>query len=141
MPTHSEIAAFIETFKNTAFAKDVSGFLALYDDDTRIFDLWKKWSYRGVSAWKTAVLEWFNHTGENRDAISLDDVVIQGSDDFCVVTAFITFSCVDAEGAVLRAMHERLTWALAKKGNGWKILHQHSSAPVGDDLKIRFDRD
>ncbi|HEY9154475.1 MAG TPA: nuclear transport factor 2 family protein [Opitutaceae bacterium] len=141
MPNHSEITAFIETFKSTAFAKDVSGFLALYDDDARIFDLWKKWSYRGVAAWKPAVEEWFKHTGENRDAISLHDVVIQGAEGFCTVTAFITFSCVDPKGVVLRAMHERLTLVLTKSQSGWKILHQHSSAPVGDDLKIRFDRD
>ena len=141
MPADPEIAALIETFKRTAFAKDVSGFLALYDDDASIFDLWKRWSYRGVGAWKEAVVEWVDHTGENRDAISLEEVTMQGQGDFRAVTALITFSCVSPSGAVLRAMHERLTWVLAKRTTGWKIVHQHTSAPVGDDLKIRFDRD
>jgi len=141
MPVDPEMTALIEAFKRAAFAKDVSGFLALYEDDATVFDLWKRWSYRGVAAWKEAVVEWFNHTGENRDAISLEEVTMQGQGDFRAVTGLITFSCVALNGAVLRAMHERLTWVLAKKKTGWKIVHQHTSAPVGDDLKIRFDRD
>lgn len=136
-----DISALIETFKRTVFAKEVAGFLALFDRDVVIFDLWKKWAHRGIDAWRQTVAEWFDQTGENRDAVSLDDVVISGDGGFRAVTAFVTFSCTSPTGAVLRAMSERLTWILAKKAGAWKIVHQHTSAPVGDDLKIRFDRD
>ena len=37
---------------------------------------------------------------------------------------------LSAEGRELRAMHNRLTWALKQENGAWKIVHEHISAPV-----------
>jgi len=136
----ADIAQLIETFKRAAFDKDVSRFLSLYDENVIIFDLWQTWEHRGIAAWRIAVVEWFTSTGENRDAVSFEEVSVAGNGDVCFVHAMIKFSCVSPEGNVLRAMHERLTWGLVKK-TSWKIVHQHTSAPVdGADCKLIFEK-
>ncbi len=135
-----EVADFIETFKRAAFDQDVAALLSLYDENVCVFDLWQTWSYRGVASWKEAVVNWFTSTGENRDAITFDELSINLRGDFCLVHALITFSCVSPEGKTLRAMHERMTWGLEKKAR-WQIVHQHTSAPVsGSDFKVIFQK-
>jgi ketosteroid isomerase-like protein len=32
-------------------------------------------------------------------------------------------------------MTNRVTWGLRRTPDGWKIAHEHTSAPLGDDLK------
>jgi hypothetical protein len=27
-------------------------------------------------------------------------------------------------------MHNRLSWTLARRGAGWRIVHEHTSAPI-----------
>jgi len=45
--------------------------------------------------------------------------------------AFVTFKGLSAEGTELRAMNNRLTWALERPpDNGWKIVHEHNSGPA-----------
>jgi ketosteroid isomerase-like protein len=41
---------------------------------------------------------------------------------------------------MLRSLQDRLTWVLVRKGGGWLITHQHTSFPVGDDLKAILRR-
>jgi ketosteroid isomerase-like protein len=50
--------------------------------------------------------------------------------DLAVVHAFVTYTGQSAEGKELRAMQNRLTWALKQQDGGWKIVHEHTSAPV-----------
>ena len=38
-------------------------------------------------------------------------------------------------------MNNRLTWILRKEPDGaWKIVHEHTSAPVGDEGKVQLRR-
>jgi hypothetical protein len=42
----------------------------------------------------------------------------------------------------LRAMQNRLTWALKPAGSAWKIVHEHTSAPMGfKDSKVILQRE
>jgi ketosteroid isomerase-like protein len=50
--------------------------------------------------------------------------------DVAVVHAFVTYTGVSAAGHAVRTMHNRLTWALKQHEDTWKIVHEHSSAPV-----------
>jgi len=51
-------------------------------------------------------------------------------DDTAVLSAFVTFAGLSADGAELRSMNNRLTWGLRKTGGAWKVVHEHTSAPV-----------
>jgi|GEM_PF-5744545 len=37
---------------------------------------------------------------------------------------------VFAEGTPLRSRQNRLTWVLQKKAGQWKIVHEHTAAPI-----------
>ena len=50
--------------------------------------------------------------------------------DVAVVHAFVTYTGVSAEGEELRAIHNHLTWAIKQHAGAWKIVHEHTSAPV-----------
>ena len=48
---------------------------------------------------------------------------------------------LSADGEELRSMNNRLTWVLRKDANGvWKIVHEHTSAPAGDEGKVQLRR-
>jgi ketosteroid isomerase-like protein len=39
-------------YKAAARTKNVEAFLAIYDDDVHVFDMWGMWSLRGIEAWR-----------------------------------------------------------------------------------------
>ena len=119
-----------EAYKAAVFAKDVEAFLALYGQDVHIFDMWGEWSYNGLEAWRGMVTDWFGTLGTERVAVDLDDLQTIVAQDVAVAHAFVTYKGLSAEGRELRAMHNRLTWVLKQENGAWKIIHEHTSAPV-----------
>ncbi len=41
-------AKVIDSYEEAVLAKDADAFAALYGDDVHVFDMWDKWSLRGV---------------------------------------------------------------------------------------------
>ena len=123
-------------------AKDVDAFVALYADDVRSFDLWERWSYDGKDELREMVSGWFGSLPEDEVvAVEFDEVRTQPGEDVAAVSAFTTFAAVAPDGAVLRSMNNRLTWVLRKDpGGAWKIAHEHTSAPAGDEGKVQLRR-
>jgi len=123
-------------------AKDVDAFLDLYADDVRNFDLWQEWTYDGKDALRAMVTEWFGSLPDDEVvAVEFDEVRTQAGDDVAAVTAFTTFAAVSPDGTVLRSMNNRLTWVLRKDGDGaWQIVHEHTSAPAGEEGKVQLRR-
>jgi uncharacterized protein (TIGR02246 family) len=139
--TEGAIAGLLERYKTAIFTKDLEGFLALFDQDTVIFDLWAKWSYAGIDSWRPVVADWFGSLNSERDVVAFDDVKTVVAGDVAMVHAFIRFTATSAEGKALRSMQERLTWTLIRKQGSWKIAHQHTSAPIdADTLKVILQR-
>jgi uncharacterized protein (TIGR02246 family) len=128
----SSIAEIIQSYRASVYSKDVDAFIALYRDDVRVFDMWGRWSYDDADTWRKMAVDWFGSLGDDRVEVKFDDVrtIVQG--DLCVLHAFITVSGLSAEGNELRSMSNRLTWALQREhGAGWKVAHEHTSAPAG----------
>jgi len=121
-------------------AKDVEAFLALYADDVRSFDLWGAWSYDGKDALRAMVEEWFGSLGTDVTVVEFDEARSEVGEDVAGVSAFVTFRGVSAAGEELRSMNNRLTWILRRDGDGWKIAHEHTSAPVGDEGRVQLKR-
>lgn len=131
----------LEAYAAAVRAKDVEGFVGLYEDDVRTFDLWSEWSYDGRDAVRGMVTEWFGSLGTDVVAVEFDEVRTQGGDDVGAVSAFLTFRGLSAEGEELRSMNNRLTWVLRKDADGaWKIAHEHTSAPAGEGGKVQLKR-
>ena len=123
-------------------AKDVDAFVGLYADDVRTFDLWSEWSYDGKPAFREMVTEWFGSLPDDEVvAVEFDEIRTQAGEDVAAVSAFTTFAAVAPDGTELRSMNNRLTWILRKDADGaWKIVHEHTSAPAGDEGKVQLRR-
>jgi len=135
------ILQMFDAYKAAVFAKDVDAFVALYHENVCVFDMWSTWSYNGVEAWRGMVVEWFRSLGSERVAVQVHSVQILVTNDLAVAYAFISYTGLSAEGKELRTMHNRLTWALKQQGSAWKIVHEHSSAPVDfETSKVMLQR-
>ncbi len=132
----------LSAYADAVRAKDVDAFVGLYADDVRNFDLWEQWSYDGKDALRGMVAEWFGSLADDEQvAVTFDEVRSQAGPDVAAVSAFTTFAAVSPDGTELRSMNNRLTWVLRKETDGsWKIVHEHTSAPAGDEGKVQLRR-
>lgn len=131
MSDRQEIKDMLDRYRTAVYDKDVDAFVALYDDEVMVFDMWANWVYRGTAEWRKMATEWFGSLGGEFSAPEFHDVQIATGDGMASAHAFITYRGLSAEGKELRAMDNRITWVLRKDGEGrWKIVHEHSSAPA-----------
>lgn len=124
------IRRVLDAYKAAVFAKNVDAFVALYDQNVCVFDMWGEWSYNGIKAWRKMVTDWFGSLGTERVSVGVSDVRVVVAQDVAVVHAFVTYRGLSTEGEELRAMSNRLTLALKQSSGTWRIVHEHTSAPV-----------
>jgi ketosteroid isomerase-like protein len=123
----------LASYASAVHAKDVAAFMRLYDSSVRVFDTWGVWSYEGAEAWQRAVEGWFTSLGAERVKVTFDDVHISAAQGVAVVSAIVTYAGLSAQGEPVRAMQNRLSWALRTIGHVPRIVHEHTSAPLGYD--------
>jgi len=137
----SAVRGVLEGYKAAVFAKDVDAFVALYADDVQVFDMWGRWSHRGLEAWRAMAAEWFGSVGTERVVVDFSDVQTVVSPDLAVAHAFVTYTALAADGTKLRSLDNRMTVALKPHGGVWKIVHEHTSAPIDfETTKAIFKR-
>ena len=135
------VAKILEAYRAAVYARDVAAFMRLYDPKVRVFDAWGVWSYEGAANWQTAVEGWLSSLGSERVKVSFENVQSQGTEDYVIVSAIVTYAGVSAQGEPLRAMQNRFSWALRKSGHVLRIVHEHTSMPVGfEDQKALLTR-
>jgi ketosteroid isomerase-like protein len=133
------IDRIVDGYKAAVLAKDADALLR--DPKVRVFDAWGVWSYEGADAWRQTVEGWFTSLGSERVQVSFADTQVADWGDCAVLSAIVTYAGVCAEGAPLRSMHHRLTWALRTSGHVLRIAHEHTSAPIGfEDQKAILQR-
>lgn len=111
-------------------AKDVDAFAALYDQDIHVFDMWGKWSLHGLTAWRDMAMDWFSSLGDEQVLVTFDSESSTMAGDLAIGHAVLTYTAIAPDGTKLRSLTNRATMALRKSGDSWKILHQHTSAPI-----------
>jgi hypothetical protein len=58
------------------------------------------------------------------------------------MSAVVTYAGVSADGRALKEMQNRITWVLQASGHVLRIIHEHTSAPVGfEDAKAILERE
>jgi ketosteroid isomerase-like protein len=138
----ASITLVLESYAAAVEAKNIDALMRLYDPGARVFDLWGIWSYDGAEAWRRAVEGWFASLGSERVKVAFEAVVASGGRDFAAVSAIVTYAGVSAAGEPLRSMQNRLTWALRSSGHVLRIVHEHTSAPIGfEDMKAILQRE
>ena len=136
------ITRVLEAYKSAVHAKDVEAMMKLYDTRVRVFDAWGVWSYEGAASWQRAIEGWFTSLGAAETVkVTFEDVRTHGDADFAVVSTIVTYASLSTDGEQVRALQNRLTWALRTSGHVLRILHEHTSAPVGfEDSKAILQR-
>ncbi len=139
--TEKQVQQVLEGYKSAVAAKDVEAFMHVYDANVRVFDAWGVWSYEGASAWRVAVEGWFTSLGAESVRVTFEDVQVIAEKESAFVSAIVTYAGLSAEGQELRAMQNRISWALKTRGHVLRVVHEHTSAPVGfDDMKAILHR-
>jgi uncharacterized protein (TIGR02246 family) len=126
----SEVESLLDAYRDAVDAKDVDAFVAIFADDVLVFDMWGTWSHDGIDAWREMAEGWFGSLGDERVRVDFDDVQTTVGEDVAVLSAFVTFAGLSADGEELRSMNNRLTWGLRTVDGTWKVVHEHTSAPV-----------
>ncbi len=136
------VAQVLETYKSAVYARNAQTFMHLYDPKVRVFDTWGVWSYEDSAAWQRAIEGWFSSLGTERVKVTFDDVQTSGTREFVVLSAIVTYAGHDAQGGQLRSMQNRISWVLRLSGHVLRIVHEHTSVPVGfEDTKAILHRD
>jgi ketosteroid isomerase-like protein len=136
------LARVLESYASAVASKDVEAFMRLYDPDVRVFDAWGVWSYEGSEAWQRAVEGWFTSLGTEKVKVRFDDVQTSAGREMAMVSAIVTYAGVSAQGEQLRSMQNRITWVLRTSGHVLRIVHEHTSAPIGfEDSKAILQRE
>lgn len=138
----ADAEALIAEYAAAVWAKDPARLAAIYAPDIRVFDTWGVWSHDGREAWRRSLEGWLGSLGEDSVKVQFDDVRLAHHGETGSVTAFVTYSAVDAAGRVLRSMQNRLSWFLIKAAARWVIAHEHTSVPISfENQKAILHRD
>lgn len=140
--TDPQVRRALDTYKSAVLAKNVETFMHVYAPDVRVFDAWGQWSCEGAAAWRVVVEGWFRSLGSETCRVAFDDVRIVGDGGFAAMSAIVTYAGVSALGEPLRSLQNRISWVLKTSGHVLRVVHEHTSAPIGfDDAKAILQRD
>jgi uncharacterized protein (TIGR02246 family) len=129
-PTRDPVAQALAAYQTAVYAKDVDAFVALFDADVHVFDMWGQWTHQGLAAWRAMAEGWFGSLGDERVVVEFSEVQGEAVGDLAYGHAFARFSARAADGQTLRSLDNRLTLVMRQQAGGWKIVHQHTSAPI-----------
>ncbi|MGZ5034830.1 MAG: YybH family protein, partial [Usitatibacter sp.] len=129
--TEKSIARVLGSYESAVYSKDVEAFMRLYDPSVRVFDAWGVWSYEGAAAWQRAIEGWFTSLGSEKVKVRFEDVRTSGGRELAMVSAIVTYAGLSAQGEPLRVMQNRITWVLRTTAHVLRIVHEHTSAPIG----------
>jgi ketosteroid isomerase-like protein len=125
-----EIEDFFEDYKNAVWQKDATTLLKLYDNEVVSFDMWDIGYYKTLNEWTPEIENWLSSLGEEKVKVDFEIIKVFKSDTNGFASGLIEFQAINTQGAVLRKMKNRITVGFSRFENGWKVVHQHVSAPV-----------
>ena len=121
---------FFAVYASAARRKDSAAMAALYADDLLDFDMWSDWVHAGSASMRKLIDDWFDGLGSDQVAVEFDNIRIWPGPDLAAASAIVTFRGLDASGVEKRSMQNRLSWVAVRGPMGWRIAHQHTSAPI-----------
>ena len=128
--TPFDAKGLFEAYRSAVLNKSVERLMALYDEDVLAFDTWDAWSLAGAREWREMNQDWLGSLGSETVEVEFEDTRTYQGGDTAAASAVLTFRAVSETGEILRSMQNRLTWVAARRGDRWKIVHQHTSVPI-----------
>ena len=139
--TEKSVSRILETYASAVYARNVTTFMHLYDPSVRVFDAWGVWSYEGSESWQRAVEGWFSSLGKERVKVKFSEVQTASAGPIVTLSAVVSYVAVSEQGDEIRTMENRITWVLKTIGHVLRIVHEHTSAPIGfEDMKAILSR-
>jgi uncharacterized protein (TIGR02246 family) len=126
------IDALARAYGIAAAAADLDGFLALYDDDVVVHDLFSPEPIVGSTAWRSQVTDWFGDVKEgDRNVAEIAPLTVHVAGDLATAFGRVRYAIVEPDGSERYGMWNRLTWALRRGDDGaWRVLHEHTSVSL-----------
>jgi ketosteroid isomerase-like protein len=116
--------------------RDARALIQLYDPKVRVFDAWGIWEYNGAASWQVAIEGWFSSHPTQQLRASFSHCTVLGQADMATMSAIVSYAGLAADGTELQSMQNRITWILKESGHNLRIVHEHTSPPIGfDDMK------
>ncbi len=131
-----EIEDFFKEYKKAAWEKDSAAMIRLYDTSLVQFDMWDTGYISTPREWAAEIENWFESLGEERVQAEFEMIQVHSSDSIGFASALIQFQAISPDGSVVRGMKNRITLGFVKQTKGWKVVHQHISAPVSSDTLL-----
>lgn len=128
-----EIEDFFKIYQNAAWNKDISAMIYLYGKNVVIFDMWDQGYITNAEDWHKIIFEWLNSLGEEKVKVEFEMIHIHQSGNVGFASALISFQAIANDGSVLRSMKNRITLGFSQFEDGWKVIHQHTSAPISSN--------
>ena len=127
------VRAFADGYAAAVLAKDVDAFASLYHRDVHVFDMWGRWSLRGLDAWREMARAWFASLGDESVAVAFDAIEETAVGDLAFGHATARFTAHAPDGSVLRWLENRFSVAMRREDGAWTVVHEHTSAPIAHD--------
>jgi len=125
---------FFTRYKQAAWDKDIENMRSLYHDHVVIYDMWTKGYQTGLTEWSGDIKDWLGSLGEEKVNVIFEMIETHESGDIGFGSALITYQAISPDTSILRSMRNRVTIGFKKEKDRWKVIHQHTSAPVNSDL-------
>ncbi len=130
MPASTPFDDFLAGYAAAVRARDVAAFLALYDPALHVFDMWQAAPVEGLPPWHAMAEGWFGGLGEETVVVTWRQADAQVDGDLAIGHAILTFAAHAADGQRLRQLDNRLSVAMRRGADGWRVFHEHTSAPI-----------
>ncbi len=136
------VERLMDQYKSAVKARDVGKFIRLYDPKARIFDAWGVWEYEDSKRWQIAIEGWFSSDPGAEFSVMFESVQTSGSEEQALVSAIVTYASLSSAGESIRSMQNRITWVLRTSSHVLRIVHEHTSAPIGfEDQKAILQKE
>lgn len=130
-----KIQDYFTIYKQSAWEKDTESMIGLYDDNVVIFDMWQEGYQTGLAEWSIAIKDWLGSLGEENVNVIFEMIEIHEGDNVGFGSALVTFQAISIDNTIIRSMKNRITLGFVKERDLWKVVHQHTSAPINSDLE------
>jgi ketosteroid isomerase-like protein len=130
------IASLRQRYISAVAARNVAALVQLYDPKARIFDAWGVWEYKGTDTWQVAIEGWFSSSQNDKLVVNFSDCSVFGDTELATMTAVVSYAALASNGTESHSMQNRITWVMRTIGHNLRIIHEHTSAPIGfEDMK------
>jgi ketosteroid isomerase-like protein len=126
---------FFPLYKNFAWEKDSESMIKLYDENAIVFDMWNKGHYLGLTEWSAIIKQWLGSLNDERVNVNFEKINIEKGETVSFASAIIQYQAISKNNSVIRSMRNRITLGFTKSNNTWKVVHQHTSAPINGNLQ------